>query len=71
MLIKIKLLKINLNLFIPYLPHLYVAEQHDKQREAVGQHEVGDVVTEKHVVLVTLCNWGTIFHFLWNSQTDQ
>ena len=55
--IKIKLLRNDLNLFILYLPHLYVAEQHDKQREAVGQDEVGDVVTEKHVVLVTLCTY--------------
>ena len=53
--IRIKLLKIDLNLFILYLPHLYVAEQHDKQREAVGQDKIGDVVTEKNVVLVTLC----------------
>ena len=47
--IKIKLLKIYLNLFILYLPHLYVAQEHDQQREAVGEDKVGDVVTEKNV----------------------
>ena len=39
-------------LFI-YLPHLNVAEKHHQQWKAVGQHEVGNVVTEKNVVLVT------------------